>query len=171
MNHKLKIISIAVSGLFAMSAHALTDSSIAEIVKTADEAEIDAAKLAKKHATDDQVKSFAEQMIKDHKDDKHDNKSVAKKNKISEEKSDESKALKKMAKDKESELKKLKGAEFDKAYVQSQIEMHKDLLQKLESDYIPKANNPELKAYLEKTKVAVQGHLAKAEEIQKSLVK
>lgn len=165
----MKLTLIAISGFFAASAHAITDSSIAQIVKTADEAEIDAAKLAKRHATNDQVKNFAEQMIKDHKDDKNENKDVAKKNKISEEKSDESKSLKKMAEQKESDLKKLKGAEFDKAYIQSQIDMHKDLLQKLESDYIPKANNPELKAYLEKTKTAVQGHLSKAEEIAKSL--
>jgi putative membrane protein len=172
---KLKFLSrfalIVFSSLFALSAKAYTDASIAEIVETANNAEIDAAQLAKKNASNDQVKQFAAEMIKDHKENNKDKKAVLKKNKLSEEKSDESKELKKMAGDKKSELKKLKGAEFDKAYIDEQVAMHKDLLQKLESEYIPKADNAELKAYLEKTKADVQGHLAKAEEIQKSLSK
>ena len=68
-----------------------------------------------------------------------------------------------------SELKKKKGSDFDKAYIENQVMMHQQVLNDLESKYIPATQNSDFKAFLETTKAHVQEHLTKAQQIQSTL--
>lgn len=155
----------------ATTAAALTDAEIANIVKTANDGEIDAGKLAAKKAENKEVKEFANLMVSEHKTNQSQTKDIAKKGKIKDKKNDISKELKKNVKDQMASLKKLKGAEFDKAYITGQIAMHEKVLDTLENKLIPSAQNPEMKTHLEMTKTHVQGHLAKAKDLEISLSK
>ncbi len=165
-----KIILVPTLVLFFSSfAFALSDAEIAEIMTTANHAEIDAAKLAKKNAADGSVKDFAEHMISQHEQNLKDNKKVTQDEKIKSKSNDEAKSLKKDAKDHYADLKKKKGLEFDKAYIENQINMHQQLLTDLNDKLIPQAQNPQFKSFLMETKTTVEQHLVKAKEIQSTL--
>lgn len=170
---KVKNLALIASlALFAAPhAFALTDAEIAEMVMTANEAEMDAAKVAKSTAADRTVKEFAEHMIDEHKKTMSDGKKVTKEEKIKMKSIDAAKALKKTAKEQLGDLKKKKGIDFDRAYIENQVGMHQQLLDDLNEKYIPQAQNSQLKTFLNETKDHVEKHLAKAKEIQTTLTK
>jgi putative membrane protein len=62
-----------------------------------------------------------------------------------------------------------KGKAFDKAFIQAQVELHQKTLEKLELSMIPNAQNPQLKAMLEKTKGEVKHHLEMAQKLETSV--
>lgn len=146
-----------------------SDGEISEVMEEANEATIKAAKLAEKKAASETVRSFAKMMTDVHKQNEKDEKKMSKEAKIKSKSSDMSKSFKKDAKEKLSSLKSLKGEAFDKAYINTEIEMHQKLLTDLEANYIPNAQNPELRSYLEKTKTHTEEHLNQAKKIQESL--
>ncbi|MFS4461024.1 DUF4142 domain-containing protein [Bdellovibrio sp. HCB2-146] len=154
---------------FASSAWALADQEIAEIMMTANDAEIDAAKLAKSRASSSAVKDFAEHMINEHTNNMKQGKKITKDEKIKAKSNEEAKNLKATAKDQLAELKKKKGADFDRAYIGTQVAMHQQLLTDLETKLIPQAQNPQFKNFLNETKTHVEQHLSKAKEIQSSM--
>jgi putative membrane protein len=153
------------------TAHAATytDEEITEIMKVANDGEIDAGKIAEKHAVKGDVKDFGKHMVTEHKKNMDENKKVSKDQKIKMKSSDMSKNLQKDTKEKLSSLKKADKSQFDAQYIQLQIDMHQSLLTELDNSLIPSAKNPDLKSFLEKTKTHVQEHLAKAQEIQSGL--
>lgn len=168
---KILLTSSVLSLLAGPVAFALTDSDIAEIMKTANTAEIDAGKLAKSKASNTQVKDFAKMMVNEHEENMKDGKKVAKEEKIKPEMTDTSKELKGSARDQLAELKNKKGADFDKAYIDNQVAMHQQLLNDLDQKFIPAASNAEFKTYLQNTREHVQQHLSKAQEIQATMTK
>lgn len=149
----------------------ITDGQITHVMKTANEGEIDLAKVAKSKADNKEVKEFAKMMIDEHKKNEKQDKEVAKKSKIELVDNDMSKLLKDSTSLKVKDLKKLKGAEFDKSYIDQQIAMHQSLLDDLNQKLIPAAQHPELKSYLEETRTHVQEHLTRAQQIQETLKK
>ncbi|MGZ5232685.1 MAG: DUF4142 domain-containing protein, partial [Burkholderiales bacterium] len=68
-------------------------------------------------------------------------------------------------------LKALKGAEFDKAYVDNEVTYHQSVLDALDKTLIPSAKNEELKSLLVKVRPAFVAHLDHAKHIQASLTK
>ena len=66
-------------------------------------------------------------------------------------------------------LKGLKGAEFDKAYVAHEVAYHQQVLDAMDQVLIPSAQNAELKALLVKVRPAFEAHLAHAKKIDASL--
>src|SRR5882757_8061540 len=137
---------IAVMGLlssFALTEDAkLTDPQIAHIAYTAGVIDIAAAKQALTQASNKEVKAFAEGMVRDHE------------------------AVNKLALDL---VKKLKDAEFDKAYVANEVAYHKAVDSALEITLIPNANNAELKSLLQTGLKIFQGHEQHAEHVAASL--
>jgi len=147
----------------------LTDGQIVELVKTANEAEVDLGKVGKSKAENRDVREFSKHMIDAHNKGESDIKKAAKNAKVKPVETAESKAIKENAKAKIADLKKLKGKEFDKAYIDAQITMHQSLLDDLNQKFIPTAQATEVKSHLEATKSAVQGHLESAQKLQATL--
>ena len=75
----------------------------------------------------------------------------------------------KNAKAKLEELSKLKGAEFDKAYVANEVAYHKAVDSALETTLIPSASNAELKSLLQTGLKIFQGHEQHAEHVAAEL--
>jgi putative membrane protein len=179
MSHTTKKIltcaaTVLVSTLFLAHAQAQTapdQNQVAKIMKTANDMEIKAAKVAKSKAQNAEVKAFAEEMIKAHEENNKEAKKITKTNDINPKSSDGSKSLEKEAESKVSDMKKMKGLDFDKAYIDSQVNMHEQLLTDLDTKFIPAATNVNFKTFLETTKSHVQEHLAKAKTIQATLTK
>ena len=66
-------------------------------------------------------------------------------------------------------LKGLKGAAFDKAYIDNEVAYHQAVLDAVDKTLIPSASNAELKALLVKVRPAFVAHLEHAKKIQSSL--
>ncbi len=148
-----------------------TDPEIAHIVVTANTIDIDAGKLAQKRASSKDVKSFAKQMVTDHMGvNKQATELVSKLGVIPKDNST-SQSLLTDAKSKISQLNALKGATFDKAYVDNEVAYHQAVLDALDKTLIPNAKNAELKALMVKVRPAFVAHLEHAKHIQAQLVK
>ena len=164
---------IAVMGLlssFALTEDAkLTDPQIAHITYTAGVIDIAAAKQALSQASNKEVRAFAEDMVLDHEAVNKLALDLVKKLKVTPEDNDTSKTLSNNAADKLAELGKLKGAEFDKAYVANEVAYHKAVDSELETTLIPNATNAELKSLLQTGLKIFQGHEQHAEHVAASL--
>lgn len=150
------------------SAAQLSDDQIQSAVKVANQGEIDEANIALKSGKDKAVKDFAKMMIKDHGKVKKELVTLTKSEKLKTADSDLKKSFEDAGKTSKDKIKGLKGADFDKAYMEDQVSMHQDLLSALDSTLIPSAKNTKLKALLEKIRPDVAAHLEKAKAWQGS---
>lgn len=146
-----------------------SDAQIAAIVVQANQADIDAAKLAESRSRDPAVKQFASTMIRDHESVNKQAKDLVKKLGVKPEPSETSKSLKKGDVDNLATLKKLKGTAFDKAYVDHEVAYHQQVLDEINSTLVPNAKNAELKSLIEKVTPAFQAHLDHARHLQSQL--
>lgn len=147
----------------------LTDAEIVAVTSSANTGEIEMAELAKKNATNADVKNFAAMMITQHRDMENKGKSVATKAKITPTDSDASTHLTTQAQTTVSSLKTQKGKDFDKAYIDAQVKAHREVLDMFDNKLLPSAQNGELKTLLTDGRAHVATHLAKAEAIQGAL--
>ena len=147
------------------------DAQIAAIVVTANQVDIDAGKLAKSKSGNKEVKEFAERMITDHTGVNKAARELVTKLKVKPEENATSKSLKTGGDDTLKRLKALKGAEFDRAYIDNEVTYHQTVLDALDKTLIPSARNEELKALLVKVRPAFVAHLEHAQHIQASLKK
>lgn len=161
-------ISLLSSPVLAQGAK-LTDPQIAHIAYTAGVIDIDAARQALKKTKDKEVKQFAQDMVRDHEAVNKQALALVKKLKVTPEDNDTSRSLSKQASDKLAELGKLKGAAFDKAYVDNEVAYHKTVNKALETQLIPSANNPDLKNLLQTGLKIFQGHEQHAEHVAADL--
>ena len=168
-------VSAAIAALSILGSAALaqgakpTDPQIAHIAYTAGVIDIAAAKQAIGKAGNKDVKAFAQDMVRDHEAVNKQALDLVKKLKVTPEDNDTSKTLSKQATYKLAELAKLKGAEYDKAYVANEVAYHKAVNGALETQLIPSASNAELKSLLQTGLKIFQGHEQHAEHIAASL--
>jgi putative membrane protein len=165
--------AVAAVGLLSSAAFAQgakpTDPQIAHIAYTAGNIDIAAAKQALTKSSNKEVKSFAEDMVRDHEAVNKLALDLVKKLKVTPEDNDTSKTLSKNANDKLAELAKLNGAAFDKAYVSNEVAYHKAVDGALETTLIPSASNAELKSLLQTGLKIFQGHEQHAEHVAADL--
>ena len=164
------LFTLASSNVSAQSAGP-NDAQIAAIVVTANQADIDAGTLAKSKSGNKAVKEFAQRMITDHTGVNKAATELVKKLKVEPEENATSKSLKKGGDDTLKRLKALKGAEFDKAYIDNEVTYHRTVLDALDKTLIPSAKNDELKPLLVKVRPAFVAHLEHAQHIQTSFNK
>jgi putative membrane protein len=157
------------AGGSAAEGGAPTDPQIAAIVVAANQADIDAGKLAASRTKSKEVKEFAQTMIRDHTGVNKQATALVKKLKVKPEENPTSKSLTQGGKQNLQELKKLKGAEFDRAYVEHEVAYHQQVLEAIRSTLLPNAKNAELKALIEKVTPAFEAHLDHAKQLQSRL--
>lgn len=168
MSRKLTAF-LAAGALGCIAAHAESakpnDAQIAHIAYTAGEIDIKAAQLALKKSKNQEVRAFAQDMVRDHKSVNDKALALVKKLNVKPQDNDTSKALLAQAKQKQAELQKLGGAAFDRAYAANELAYHKTVNGALESTLIPAASNDELKALLTAGLKIFQGHQQHAEHV------
>src|SRR3954465_5649231 len=164
------VASLATSGS-VLSAQQINDAQIASIVATANQGDIDAGKLASTRATNPEVKKFAQLMVTDHTGVNKSAVDLATKLKVTPEDNPTSKSLKSGGQENVTKLRTLKGADFDKAYIDHEVAYHQQVLDAVDKTLIPGAKNDELKALLVKVRPAFVAHLEHAKQVQASLDK
>jgi putative membrane protein len=146
-----------------------SDAQIAHIVVTANQVDIDAGKLAESSGQSADVKAFGKRMVTDHTGVNKEAVALVKKLGVTPEDNPTSESLKKGGEDNLKNLKSLKGAAFDKAYVDHEVAYHEQVLDAVDKVLIPNAKNGELKALLVKVRPAFVAHLDHAKQIQSKL--
>ncbi len=166
----MKCFSILAAGLLlapaAASAQGISDAQIAAIVVTANQVDIDAGKLAVSQSTNDKVKAFAQLMVTDHTDVNKAAVELATRLKVTPQASPTSDALKAGGEKNLAHLKTLKGAAFDRAYIDHEYAYHQQVIDALDKTLIPGATNAELKALLVKVRPAFVAHRDHARSLQ-----
>jgi putative membrane protein len=155
----------------AASAQQVNDAQIASIVVTANQVDIDAGKLAAAQAANADVKAFGQQMVEAHTGVNKSATELVTKLKVTPQDNPTSQQLKKGGDDNVAKLKGLKGAAFDKAYVDHEVTYHQAVLDAVDKTLIPNAKNEELKALLVKVRPAFVAHLEHAKHLQSTLAK
>ena len=165
--------AIAAAALFAAPAFAQSpnDAQIASIVVTANQVDIDAGKLAESKGSNADVKAFGKQMVTDHTGVNKSATALVKKLNVTPEDNPTSQSLKAGGDKNIQNLKSLKGAQFDSAYVDNEVTYHQAVLDAMDKTLIPNAKNEELKALLVKVRPAFVAHLEHAKHIQTELAK
>ena len=162
-------VVLATSSASAQDAAKPTDPQIAHIAYTAGQLDIAAAKQAIDKTKSKDVKAFAEDMLRDHEAVNKQALDLVNKLKVKPEDNDTSKTLTKNADAKRTELAKLSGAAFDKAYIDNEVAYHKAVNGALETTLIPSASNAELKSLLQTGLKIFQGHEQHAEHVAAEL--
>jgi putative membrane protein len=150
----------AATGGIAVNA---ADSKFATDAANGGLAEVALGKLAQQKATDAQVKSFADMMVKDHSKANEELAAIAKAKNITLPAAPDADHQKKL-----DDLAKLSGKDFDKAYVDAMVDGHKktlDLMQMAAKD----CKDSELKAFAAKIVPTVQMHLDAINKIHDSM--
>ena len=171
---KVSAIAIAGSLFFAVagaSAQGVNDAQIASIVVTANQVDIDAGRLAKATSKSAEVTAFAQLMITDHTGVNKSATDLVTKLKVTPEDNPTSQSLKAGGEKNVANLKTLKGAAFDKAYIDHEVAYHQQVIDEVDKVLIPGAKNAELKALLVKVRPAFVAHLEHAKHLQATLSK
>jgi len=155
----------------AASAQQINDAQIASIVVTANQVDIDAGKLAKSKGHSKDVKAFGERMVVDHSGVNKSATELVTKLKVTPQDNPTSQQLKTGGDENVSKLKGLKGAAFDRAYIDHEVAYHQAVLDAVDKTLIPNAKNGELKALLVKVRPAFVAHLEHAKHLQATLAK
>ena len=173
---KMFATTVLVAGAFALtaasvSAQSVNDAQIASIVVTANQVDIDAGKLAASQGSNAEVKAFGKQMATDHAGVNKQAVALVTKLKVTPEDNPTSQSLKQGGVDNVKNLRTLKGAAFDKAYIDHEVTYHEQVIDAIDKTLIPSAQNADLKALLVAVRPAFVGHLEHAKMIQTALAK
>ncbi|WP_417430440.1 DUF4142 domain-containing protein [Halpernia sp.] len=147
----------------------LNDAQIAHVAVTANQIDINYAKIAESKTKNPQVLKFAKTMATDHSAIIGMATKLVTKLKVTPEDNAVSKSLNAQAEKTKKDLKSKKGKAFDKAYVDNEVAYHTAVISAVETVLIPQAQNAELKALLQSAVPLFKEHLEHAKMLQKSL--
>jgi len=144
-----------------------SDAELTGFVNAFNDAEVEVGQLGVSMATDAQVKAFASQIVRDHRALKADvNRTVQQLNVTPTVPEDDEN----LAEDHQAGMRdlraKAKGAEFDEAFLEHEIRMHRKVLDEVK-DAIGRSQSADMRSLLEKARDGIQGHLTMAEELEK----
>ena len=144
----------------------LSDGEVLAIENAINKGEISLAELARKSSVHADVKSYAGTILTQHRDALNKSAAIAKKDKIVAKVDDVSKNLQMDVKTTTGDLKKRKGGDFDTAYIDSQVRMHRDAGTLIDNQLLPSVKNNDLKNELLGLRQTVADHQTKAQDLQ-----
>ena len=149
-----------------------TDASVLGFIGAANAGEVRESQLAVKKATNPAVKEFARQLVTDHRALANEMKSLATKLSVTPDTADgDVHGVMEHAREEVKELTdKPAGADWDKEYIDNQIDDHKAMLDKLQ-DAAKTTSSAEVRGAIEKATGKVQEHLTKAQSIKENQLK
>ncbi|MBT2189394.1 DUF4142 domain-containing protein [Sphingobium nicotianae] len=165
----LALGAFTASAAVSQNGATLNDAKIAHIAYTAGAIDIAAGKQALAKSNNKTVRDFASEMVRDHAAVNDQAVALLKKLGVTPESNPTSDALSKQASAETAKLSKLKGAEFDRAYLANEIAYHRTVNSALHDTLIPGASNGELKSLLSTGLTLFTEHQVHAEHLAKAL--
>ena len=154
------------------TASAKTDADFVAALAVTNGGEIATGKLASTKATDAEVKAFAKMLVDDHMAmSKEGDQLAAKLNLPVTKPGDEAKDAAETGKDVSEDLKGKTGKDFDKAFMEAQIDAHQKALDLLNEIVNSTSANAELKTLAQGAVPKVQAHLDRAKTLKEKLDK
>ena len=149
-------------------APALDDATIVAIFDNANGFDIETGKLAAKRGHSNEVRQFGAMLARDHDMVRQQGRDLARKLGVT----PTPPAGDQSGRDQAATLHRLsglRGAEFDRAFLQHEAAFHKEVIAAIQSTLLPAIKNEELKALVVKVAPAFQAHLVMAENLGKRL--
>jgi putative membrane protein len=144
-----------------------TNAEFAAFLTTYSDAEIEMAQMAQSKATDAEVRAFARELVTSHRAMKTEVANTAKQNNVTPSIAADDEALTEEHQEGMKDLNgRARGAEFDEAYLEHEISMHRRVLDVIE-DALDDNRNAEMQPLLVKARDGIRAHLTKAEELEK----
>jgi putative membrane protein len=161
------LATLTFTNTYALSKNTAEDGVILAYVVALDNHEIAVSSLVPQKPASADVKSYAKMLVDDHEANLKVADALSSSQNITliDDKSIE-KFKNKGAKD-EAKLAAIDGKKFERAFLDAMIKGHKEAIEKLEM-YVKKANNAQLKEFLQTTESAVKMHLIDAKKIRKA---
>ena len=153
----------------APAAPDLSDPEVAHVAVTANAIDIDLAKFAQTRTRNPGVRQFAATMITDHSAVNAQAAALAGKLGVTPADNGVSQSLQSGAAQARTTLEPLRGAAFDRAYIDREIAYHQAVLDALDKVLIPTTDNAELKKLLQDVRPAVAAHLEHAKTLRPQL--
>lgn len=145
-----------------------TDANIFALLDEANAADSTAGALAVTKGTASGVRDFGRRMVRDHHQLRAQGEALAKKLKITPAAPADDPVTPAAQKHMNNINSTAKGKDFDKAYIDGEVDMHKAVLE-LATKAAGQTQNTELKNLIQKAAPIIQGHLDLAESVQKNL--
>ncbi len=153
----------------AQQAETLTDANIAAIVVGANNIDISAGKIALERSSNTAVKEFAERMVGDHTAVLNSAVALVTKLGVTPVNNELVATLSDQSTNHEANLRTLSGNAFDKSYIDHEVAYHQAVIDVIENQLIPAAENKELKELLISVIPAFNAHLEHCQTIQKTI--
>jgi len=145
-----------------------TDANIFALLDEANAADSTAGALAVTKGTASAVRDFGRRMVRDHHQLRAQGEALAKKLKITPAAPADDPVTPAAQKHMDNINATAKGKDFDKAYIDGEVDIHKAVLE-LATKAAGQTQNTELKNLIQKAAPVIQGHLDLAESVQKNL--
>jgi putative membrane protein len=162
-NYKLALAAtgiLVLAGAQSMAALSPADRQFASAAASGGQAEVALGQLAQQNGGSAQVRQFGQRMVTDHTEAYQELKQIAAKEKLQlPTRPDSSEQAV------QQRLSKLKGAAFDSAYTQDMVKDHQQVIAAFQKE-AQSGQDPDLKAYAQKTLPTLQEHLQMAESIE-----
>ena len=157
------------TGSQAPVAGAMTDANIAAVASASNQDEIQTSRVELEKGENADVKAFAQKMVDEHTRMEQEMTQLLQSKSMTPQDNPQSTQMKQAAQSALQMLQGMTGRALDSAYVAHQVQSHQMTLQALDSMLIPNAQDPQVKAMLEKARPAVAQHLADAQKLQGSM--
>jgi putative membrane protein len=155
-------------GMVAGSAEA-SPAGVLSQLNVANTTEIQLATLASRKATSPQVKQIARKLAADHAKNREQVLALAAKVNVTLTPAQGGSVSAADSVAMPLELQGKSGAEFDRVFIEHEINDHQSNIHKIQNQILPSMQDQEIKAYLQKTVTEMQGHLASLQQVQQEL--
>jgi putative membrane protein len=149
-------------------APALDDATIVAIFDAANTADIETGTLAAEHGASKEVRTFGAMLARDHQQVRQQGRDLAAKLHVTPTPPADDQGAKAQAAAL-AELRSLKGAAFDHAFLEHEYTFHRAVIDAIQKTLLPAIQNDELKALVVKVAPAFQAHMQMAQQLQKQL--
>ena len=145
-----------------------SDANIVALLDEANMADSASGAIAATKGTSSAVREYGRQMMRDHHTLRTQGAALAKKLNVTPQAPSDDPLMGDAQKNADNLNSTAKGKDFDKAYIDGEVDMHKKVLETATKG-MNQAQNTELKNLIQKAAPLIQAHLDKAESIQKNL--
>ena len=149
-------------------ARALDDATIVAIFDAANTADIETGTLAAERGASKEVRTFGAMLARDHRQVRQQGRDLAAKLHVTPTPPADDPGAKAHAAAL-AELRSLKGAAFDHAFLEHEFTFHRDVIDAVQKTLLPAIQNEELKAFVVKVAPAFQAHMEMARQIEKQI--
>ena len=145
-----------------------TDANVVDVITVANQGEVDYSQIGVDKATNPAVKQYAQLMVKDHGTMLDGVKALASRLNVVPASNDKANSLKEENTKDINDLNAKTGKDFDKEFMEEQVDMHQETLDLL-GDLDGRTTNADLKAAIAEAKPKVQAHLDQAKALKDKL--